>query len=92
MGDSFQITIMGQTYLLKGTHDKEYVARVENFLNEQIEQVRSSGATADTFNLMVLVALNLADDCIKKDEKIKKLVESVEVDSQRLIKLIDSRM
>ena len=92
MGDSFQITIMGQTYLLKGTHDKEYVARVENFLNEQIEQVRSSGATADTFNLMVLVALNLADDCIKKDEKIKKLVESVEVDSQRLIKLIDSRL
>ena len=92
MGDSFQITIMGQTYLLKGTHDKEYVARVENFLNEQIEQVRSSGATADTFNLMVLVALNLADDCIKKDEKIKKLVESVEVDSRRLIKLIDSRL
>ena len=92
MGDSFQITIMGQTYLLKGTHDKEYVARVENFLNEQIEQVRSSGATADTFNLMVLIALNLADDCIKKDEKIKKLVESVEVDSQRLIKLIDSRL
>jgi len=92
MGDSFQITIMGQTYLLKGTHDKEYVGRVENFLNEQIEQVRSTGATADTFNLMVLVALNLADDCIKKDEKIKKLIESVEVDSQRLIKLIDSRL
>jgi len=41
---------------------------------------------------MVLVALNLADDCIKKDEKIKKLIESVEVDSQRLIKLIDSRL
>ena len=92
MGDSFQITIMGQTYLLKGTHDKEYVGRVESFLNEQIEQVRSSGATADTFNLMVLVALNLADDCIKKDEKIKKLVESVEADSGRLIKLIDSRL
>jgi len=92
MGDSFQITIMGQTYLLKGTHDKEYVVRVENFLNEQIEQVRSTGATADTFNLLVLVALNLADDCLKKDEKIKKLVENVEADSQRLIKLIDSRL
>ena len=92
MGDSFQITIMGQTYLLKGTHDKEYVSHVENFLNEQIEQVRSTGTTADTFNLMVLVALNLADDCIKKDEKIKKFVESVETDSQRLIKLIDSRL
>jgi len=38
MGDSFQITIMGQTYLLKGTHDKEYVGRVENFLNEQISR------------------------------------------------------
>ena len=92
MGESFQITVMGQTYLLKGTHDKEYVARVENFLNEQIEQARRTGATADTFNLMVLVALNLADDCLKKDDEIKKLVVSVEADSERLIKLIDSRL
>jgi cell division protein ZapA (FtsZ GTPase activity inhibitor) len=92
MGNSFQITIMGQTYHLKGTHDKEYVARVENFLNEQIEQVRSTGATADTFNLMVLVALNLADDCLKKEEKLKTLFESIQADSERLIKLIDSRL
>jgi cell division protein ZapA (FtsZ GTPase activity inhibitor) len=92
MGESFQITVMGQTYLLKGTHDKEYVGRVEKFLNEQIEQVRSTGASADTFNLLVLVALNLADDCLKKDDEIKKLSINVEADSERLIKLIDSRL
>jgi cell division protein ZapA (FtsZ GTPase activity inhibitor) len=92
MGESFQITVMGQTYLLKGTHDAAYVARVENFLNEQIEQARKTGATADTFNLMVLVALNLADDCIKKDDALQKLVGSIEADSQRLVKLIDSRL
>jgi cell division protein ZapA (FtsZ GTPase activity inhibitor) len=92
MGESFQITVLGQTYLLKGTHDADYVARVECFLNEQIEQARKTGATADTFNLMVLVALNLADDCIKKDDAIKKLVGSIEADSERLVKLIDSRL
>jgi len=92
MGESFQITVLGQTYLLKGTHDSAYVARVENFLNEQIDQARTTGATADTFNLMVLVALNLADDCIKKDDKIKELVGSIEADSERLVKLIDSRL
>jgi hypothetical protein len=41
---------------------------------------------------MVLVALNLADDCLKKDDEIKRLVVSVEADSERLIKLIDSRL
>ena len=87
MGDSFQITIMGQTYHLKGTHDKDHVARVENFLNEQIGKARGSGAI-DSYNLMVLVALNLADDCMKKDEEIKRL----ESDSLRLINLIDSRL
>ena len=92
MGDSFQITIMGQTYLLKGSHDKEYVARVENFLNEQIAKARGSGATVDSYNLMVLVALNLADDCMKKDAEIKKLIGSIESDTQRLINLIDSRL
>jgi cell division protein ZapA (FtsZ GTPase activity inhibitor) len=92
MGESFQITVLGQTYLLKGTHDAGYVARVENFLNEQIDQARSTGATADTFNLMVLVALNLADDCLKKEDEIKRLVGSIEADSERLVKLIDSRL
>jgi cell division protein ZapA (FtsZ GTPase activity inhibitor) len=92
MGDSFQITIMGQTYLLKGSHDKDYVARVENFLNEQIGKARASGAIADSYNLMVLVALNLADDCMKKDDEIKKLMGSIESDTQRLINLIDSRL
>ena len=92
MGESFHITVMGQTYLLKGTHDAAYVARVENFLNEQIDQARKTGATADTYNLMVLVALNLADDCIKKDDAIKSLVGSIEADSERLVKLIDSRL
>ncbi len=83
---------MGQTYLLKGTHDAEHVARVENFLNDQIDQARKTGATADTFNLMVLVALNLADDCIKKDDALKSLAGSIEADSERLVKLIDSRL
>lgn len=92
MGDSFQITIMGQTYLLKGAHDKEYISRVETFLNEQIEKARSGGATLDSYNLMVLVALNLADDCMKKDDELKKLVTAVEADSRRLINLIDSRL
>ncbi len=92
MGDSFHITIMGQTYLLKGSHDKEYVARVENFLNEQIAKARESGTIADSYNLMVLVALNLADDCMKKDDEIKKLVTGIETDTQRLINLIDSRL
>jgi cell division protein ZapA (FtsZ GTPase activity inhibitor) len=92
MGESSQITVMGQTYLLKGTHDKEHVARVEHFLNEQIDQARKTGATADTFNLMVLVALNLADDCITKGDEIKKLTVNVADVSERLIKLIDSRL
>lgn len=92
MGDSFQITIMGQTYLLKGSHDKDYVARVENFLNEQIAKARASGTIADSYSLMVLVALNLADDCMKKDDEIKKLVDGIESDTQRLINLIDSRL
>ncbi len=62
------------------------------FSIEQIEQARGTGATADTFNLMVLVALNLADDCIKKDDEIERLLGSVKADSERLIKLIDSRL
>ena len=42
MPEIVPIVIMGQTFRLQGSHDPEYVARVERFLNGKIDAARKA--------------------------------------------------
>ncbi|MFC1590998.1 cell division protein ZapA [Thermodesulfobacteriota bacterium] len=92
MGDSFQISVLGQKFNLAGAHDLEYISRVETFLNQRIDQIRQAGGPVDTTNLMILVALNLVDECLKKEDELEQAQEHIENNATRLINLIDSRI
>jgi cell division protein ZapA (FtsZ GTPase activity inhibitor) len=92
MSESYPITIMGQKFLLKGSYDNSYIERVETYINEKIDEAKKIGGSPDSYNLMILVALNLVDECLKKQEEINKLMKNVEVNSTRLINLIDSHL
>ena len=90
MGDTLQIEVMGQKFQLKGTHDEEYIKRIENVLQGKIEEVKTSGGSINTYNLMILVALNLVDDCLKNEDRLNELIQNVEQKSKNLINFIDS--
>jgi len=92
MTETFPITVMGQKFLLKGSYEKEYIQRVEAYINKKIEEVKNEGGTPDSYSLMILVALNLVDDCLQKEHQIKRLLEDVEQNTHHLINLIDSRL
>lgn len=92
MTETFPITVMGQKFLLKGAYEKEYIQRVETYINQKIDEVKKEGGTPDSYSLMILVALNLVDDCLQREQQMKKLLEDVEQHTSRLIKLIDSRL
>jgi cell division protein ZapA (FtsZ GTPase activity inhibitor) len=93
MGESVSIEIMGQKFFIKDTHDKKYIDRVEKYINEKIDEVKGSGnASINTYNMMVLVALNLVDDCFNKEIELKQLHEKIEERSNNLIEFIDSKM
>lgn len=90
MEETVQVEVMGQKFKLKGTHDKDYIVRVEQFLNDKIAEVQQTSGSITTSNVMVLVALNLVDDCMKKEDRINCLVKSVEEESSRLVNLMDA--
>ena len=93
MGESVSIEIMGQKFFIKDTHDREYIDRVEKYINEKIDEVKGSGnASINTYNMMVLVALNLVDDCFNKEIELKQLHEKIEERSKNLIEFIDAKM
>lgn len=93
MGESVSIEIMGQKFFIKDTHDREYIDMVEKYINEKIDEVRNSGnSSMSTYNMMVLVALNLVDDCFNIERELKQLQEKIEKRSKNLIEFIDAKM
>ena len=93
MGEPVSIQIMGQKFFIKDTHDREYIDRVEKYINEKIDEVRDSGnASMSTYNMMVLVALNLVDDCFNKERELNQLQQKIEIRSKDLIEFIDAKM
>ena len=92
MSESVSISIMGQTFNLQGSHDPEYVARVEKFLSEKIDAARTAGGAVDSSQLMMLVALNLVDDYFAKEREIETLHKDIDNRASELIHLLETQM
>jgi len=90
MSDSIHIEVMGQKFTIKGTHDRAHIDRIERFINNKIEEIRATGGTLTTYNLMVLVALNLVDEYLKKEDELQGLVKAIEDSSVRLLAFVDA--
>jgi len=90
MSDSIDIEVMGQKFAIKGTQDKEHIARIERFINHKIEEIKATGGSLTTYNLMVLVALNLVDEYLKKEDELQGLAKAIEDSSVRLLAFVDA--
>ena len=73
MEDPIQIQVLGQKFTLKGDYDIEYVNRVEKYINDKIQEVQSQTSSLSTNNLLILVALNLTAEYLKKEDEIEEV-------------------
>ena len=92
MSESYPIVIMGQTFNLRGTHDPEYISRVEKFLNDRISAAKKATGTVDSSQLMVLVALNLVDEYFSKERELEDLHKNIDNRADELINLLESQI
>ncbi len=92
MEEPIQIHVLGQKFTLKGNYDKEYVSRVEKHINDKIQEVQSQTSSLSTSNLLILVALNLAAEYLKKEDEIAAVMKLIEGTSDRLINNIDAAL
>jgi cell division protein ZapA len=92
MEDPIQIQVLGQKFTLKGDYDKEYVNRVEKYINDRIQEVQSQTSSLSTNNLLILVALNLTAEYLKKEDEIEEVLKLIAGTSSKLITNIDSTL
>lgn len=59
------VEIHGQRYPIRSTLDPEYVARLAAYVDQKIRAASEAAPTSDTVRLVVLTALNIADELFR---------------------------
>jgi cell division protein ZapA len=85
MKKSIQVSILGQQFNLRSEASPEQVQRVARFVEDQINQVTSSGRTVDTLQAAILALLNVSAAHLDGDSTAGNL----DVQDRRLGQLVD---
>ena len=86
------VEILGQEYPIRSTLDAAYVARLASFVDQKIRSAADITPTTDTVRLVVLAALNIADECFHAVESDSSGRELFQDRLARLEQLIDEAL
>lgn len=74
MKKSYQVTILGQKFVLKTEHDEAHVKKVADYVNKIMHGIQQKAQTISTQNVAILGALNIAEDLFSREEDIKDMI------------------
>jgi len=74
---SVQVTIFNQVFTLRSRLQAEEVLAAADLVNEKIEEVRSSGRSADTLHTAVLALMNIAGSLLQQRTENEQMEQKV---------------
>ena len=86
---SLTVKVAGQTLTLKTDADPTYVESLARFVTAKIDEAKKSTRTVATQNLVLLTALNIADDLFQQRREESLLRKNVQARSKRILELLD---
>lgn len=78
------VTIAGKDYTVAGTESAEYINRVAFYVNEKLRGLRGENPELGHSMLLVLTAINLADDYLKTKDELERTKEELEKHKKRI--------
>lgn len=87
-----EVSIMGQKFLVRSDSDENYVERVAEFVNGKVAEITSKSKSIPSLNVIILAAMNIADDFIRSRDGRKESLTGVEKKLQGMIELIDLQL
>lgn len=84
-----EVVIGGSIYSLQGNESDEHMQRVARIINEKIAEIQSAydKAHKGQGKMNTLLTLNLADECVKRQETLDLYttsIEKVNIENERL--------
>lgn len=92
MENLVRVQILGREYTVKSDEEEERVRKIGEYVNQKIEEVAESTKTVSTLNIVILAALNIANDYFRALESQKNFTQTIEVKFGRLIEMINAQI
>ena len=87
-----KITILGKEYSIKSDLERSYLDQIGEYLNQKVEEVLKTTKTVATHNVLLLAAMDVANDYFQVRNLKEELTGRVEDKSGNLIDYIDSKI
>lgn len=87
-----EVSIMGQKFVVRSDSDEAYVVEVANFVNKKINEIIAKTKSVPSTNVVLLAAMNIADEFFKYKDKKDQTFQSVEQKIAQMIEYIDLQM
>lgn len=91
MKKRFSIRILGQELSVLSDARDDHVAAVERYVNDKIGEVKKTTADQTTLNIIILAALNIADEYLRLKGEKEDFYKELETKSEKLIHFIEER-
>jgi len=82
MRHAVEVQIMGHSYTVRTDDDPEHVLQAAAMIQRQIDELRRAGAAVASDRLLLLVAMNLAGELLRKQscaiDDIEGLISSLD--------------
>ncbi len=83
------VKICNAHYTVRTDADEAYIQSIARYVNTRIEEVQNKTKSVSTINVIILAALNIADELFREKEKNRKYVKQIEDRSRHLIDMIE---
>lgn len=89
MKKQVEIKVMGQKFTVRSDSTEEYVSEVAQYVDEKINEVMRSTKAVASLNVVILAAMNIADEFLKFKQTKEKQWDNAEKKIKNVIELID---
>jgi cell division protein ZapA (FtsZ GTPase activity inhibitor) len=86
------VSLAGSTFTIRTDAHTDYVARLEKYVNDKLEEVQPDGRRLAVRNALALAALSIADDYFSALEKRDALERNVRERLKRVMARVDAAL
>lgn len=84
-----KVTILGQTYNIKGDTSPEYIIQLADYVNQKIEEIGSNVPGGNSLQLAILASLNIADEYFQVKKISNGIEGAIEYKTREILSLLD---
>lgn len=89
MPRSVKVSVAGQTLALRTDAKSAYIKELASFVSDKVEEARRSGRVVATQSLVLLAAMNIADELFQLREDQRELKRRVREKSELILRHLD---